>query len=73
MVYFVSSDGVLTTPIGKELIDNFIIKLSDLKDTSAMLGYVTLIVYEGHFVSSYKFLFSVIKETLHAETYAKNI
>jgi hypothetical protein len=38
---FVSCDGVLTTPLGKELLDNSIIKLSNLKDPQAEIGYVT--------------------------------
>ena len=41
---FVSCDGVLTTPLGRELLDNSIIKSSQLKDPQAFIGYVTSIL-----------------------------
>ena len=68
IVNFVSCDGVLTTPVGRELSENSIIKISDLKEINAELGYVSSTMHGKHFVYN---LF--IKETFDAKVFAKNI
>ena len=68
IINFSSCDGVLTTPVGRELSDNSIIKISDLKEINAELGYVSSTIHEKHFVYN---LF--IKETFDAKVFAKNI
>ena len=65
---FSSCDGVLTTPVRRELSDNSIIKISDLKEINAELGYVSSTMHGKYFVYN---LF--IKETFDAKVFAKNI
>ena len=36
-----SCDGVLSTPVGRELIDNLSIKPSDIREENAQIGLVT--------------------------------
>ena len=68
IINFSSCDGVLTTPVGRELSDNSIIKISDLKEINAELGYVSSTIHGKYFVYN---LF--IKETFDAKVFAKNI
>ena len=68
IINFVSCDGILTTPVGHELMDNALIKLSDLNDAKAELGTVSLLKHRKIAIFN---LF--IKETFNSKVYAKNI
>ena len=68
IINFVSCDGILTAPLGRELTDNSIIKLSDLKEVNAEIGFVTSVMNGKRFVYN---LF--IKETFDAKLFTKNI
>ena len=68
LMNFVSCDGVLTTPVGRELMDNSLIKLSDIRETNPELGLVTSVKENKRFIFN---LF--VKETYDAKVYAKNI
>jgi hypothetical protein len=65
---FVSCDGVLTTSLGRELLENSIIKLSDLKDPQAVIGYVTSKPYGGRRVYNL-----YVKEKFDSKIFARNI
>ena len=68
IINFVSCDGVLTTPIGRELINHSLVRSSDIKAAKGEIGYITSIRKRGKFVYN---LF--IKETFDASTFAKSI
>ena len=68
IINFSSCDGVLTNPVGRELSDNPIIKISNLKEINAELGYVSSTMHGKYFVYN---LF--IKETFDPKVFAKNI
>ena len=68
LINFVSCDGVLITPVGRELINKLLIKLSDTKEASAELGMLTSIRENKRFIFN---LF--IKENYDSKTFAKNI
>ena len=65
---FVSCDEVLTTPIGRDLLDNSIIRLSELKDPQAVIGYVTSIPHARRLVYNL-----YIKQKFDSKVFAKNI
>ena len=65
---FVSCDGGLTTPLGRELSDNSIINISYLKDPQAEIGYVTSYSQAGRLIYNL-----YIKEKFDSKVYAKNI
>lgn len=65
---FVSCDGVLTTPLGRELLNNSVIQSSCLKDQQAVTGYVTSNPHQGRLVYNL-----YIKETFDSRVFAKNI
>ena len=68
LINFVSCDGVLITPVGRELINKLLIKLSDTKEESAELGMVISIRENKRFIFNLS-----IKENYDSKTFAKNI
>jgi hypothetical protein len=50
IINFVSCDGVLTTPIGRELINHSLVRSSDIKAAKGEIGYITSIRKRGKFV-----------------------
>lgn len=43
IINYVSCDGVLTTPIGRELINHSLVRSSDIKAAKGEIGYITSI------------------------------
>ena len=68
LINFVSCDGILTTPTGRELMENSLITLSDIREVNPELGTVTSVKQNKRFIFN---LF--IKETYDSKIFAKNI
>lgn len=65
---FVSCDGVLTTPLSRELVNNSLVNPSYLKDPDAEVGYVTSFSNAGRMIYNL-----YIKEKFDSKVFAKNI
>ena len=68
LINFVTCDEVLTTPVGRESMDNSLIKLSDIREENADVGLITSVKNKKHLIFN---LFVI--ETYDAKQFAKNV